>query len=154
MYNRSCFRHFCDDGASVYFHALCNGHVHVPEFFCVQRRYLHTSGNVFSGLLCNDGKRSLDTVKNIVQNTGTQSDGNSVTAGGYRFPRFQSTGFLENLYSSGVFFQGNDLAHQVFLSYINHFRHLKACIPLQVNDRAVNAVNDTGFTHVLSLRQS
>ena len=48
VYDRGSLRNLCDNGASIDFHAGSDGHMHIPELFCVQRIYLHTPGDIFS----------------------------------------------------------------------------------------------------------
>ena len=87
MHNGRGFLQLRDDGAAVDFHTVLDSHVYVPFFFCVQGIYLHTAGDIFTGLFGNHGEWTLDTVENIVQDSGAEHNGNSVTCGCYRFPR-------------------------------------------------------------------
>ena len=56
------------------------------------------------------------------------------------FSRMQSGSLLIHLYRRPVLIQGNNFANQLFLSHMDHFRHLKIRLPFQVNDRAVDAI--------------
>ena len=66
MHNRSRFLCLRKNGSSVDFIALFYQKFYIPFFLCIQRIDLHPSGNIFSGLFCNNRKRTLNTIKNIV----------------------------------------------------------------------------------------
>ena len=67
---------------------------------------------------------------------------------------FQSCSLLENLYGGHAFLQADDLTYQMFRTYIDHLGNLKSAVALQINDGAVDTVDNTCITHVLVLRQT
>ena len=67
---------------------------------------------------------------------------------------FESCSFLKNLYGGHAFFQANDLTYQMFRTYINHLGDFKSIVALQINDGAIDTVDNTCITHVLVLRQT
>ena len=154
MKDRRGLRNFCDNGSSVDLHTRGNSHVHIPEFFCIQRVYLHTSGYIFAGLFGDYREGSLNTVKNIVQDSRSKGNRDRVPRSGDSLSGLQAAGLLKDLDGSGIFFQRDDLSHQMLLSYMNHFGHLEPCISFQIDDRAVDAVNNTSSTHDSALRQN
>ena len=126
----------------------------VSHFFCgVKRVNADTTGNIFSRGLGNFCQRSLDTIKNIVDDSRSQENGNGVSCSDYGFSGFQSGSFLKNLYGGHVFFKTDDFSYQFFRAYIDHLGDLESGVALEVDNRTVNTVDNTCFTHVLNLRQ-
>ena len=91
-------------------------------------------------LVSNPLQRSLNTVKDIIQDTGCQRNRHCRSRTFHKFSRMQSGSLLIHLYRRPVLIQGNNFANQLFLSNMDHFRHLKIRLPFQVNDRAVDAI--------------
>ena len=141
--NRAC----TDDVTFLY------GNVGFPFFFCVKRVNADTTGNIFSRGLGNLCQRSLDTIKNIVDDSRTKENGNSVSCSDNSFSGFQSCSFLKNLYGRHMFLKTDDFSNQFFGAYIDHLGDLEAGVALEVDNRTVNTVDNTCFTHVLDLRQ-
>ena len=125
----------------------------VPFFLCIQRIYTDTSGNIFSGGFCNFLQRTLDTVKNIVDDSRSKKNRDGVACSCNGFTGTEPCGLLKNLDSSHSFFQTDDLSYQVVLSYIYHLGDFESGIAFQINYRAVDAVDNTCFTHSSALRQ-
>ncbi len=65
-------------------------------------------------------------------------------------PGFQSCSLLKDLYGGHAFFQTDDFAYQIFFTYIDHLGDLESGVALSVDNRTVDAVNNTCFTHVQS----
>ena len=141
--NRAC----TDDVTFLY------GNVGFPFFFCVKRVNADTTGNIFSRGLGNLCQRSLDTIKNIVDDSRTKENGNSVSCSDNSFSGFQSCSFLKNLYGRHMFLETDNFSNQFFGAYIDHLGDLEAGVALEVDNRTVNTVDNTCFTHVLDLRQ-
>ena len=141
--NRAC----TDDVTFLY------GNVGFPFFFCVKRVNADTTGNIFSRGLGNLCQRSLDTIKNIVDDSRTKENGNSVSCSDNSFSGFQPCSFLKNLYGRHMFLKTDDFSNQFFGAYIDHLGDLEAGVALEVDNRTVNTVDNTCFTHVLDLRQ-
>ena len=74
------------------------------------------------------GYVTLDTVKNIMDNTRPQKHGDRISCTGNSFAWLKSCSFLKYLYSGHAFFQANDLTYQMLRSYIDHFGNFKAWI--------------------------
>ena len=119
--DRFCFRHFGDDRAWMNFLSLLDDDMGIPFFVDIERFYIDTTGNVFAGFLGNFFQWSLDTVKNVMDDTRSEHNGNGVTCGGNCFARFQSCCFFIYLNGGAVFAQRDDLSNQIFLTYIYHF---------------------------------
>ena len=154
MKDRRGLGNFCDNSSSVDLHTRGNSHVHIPELFCIQRVYLHTSGYILAGLSGDHREGSLNTVKNIVQDSRSKGNRNRVPTSGDRLSGLQAAGLFKDLDGSGVLSQRDNLPHQMLFSYMNHFGHLEPCISFQIDDRAVDAVNNTSSTHASALRQN
>ena len=148
-----CFLSFCNDGAGTDYVTLFYCDVCVPFFFCIKGIDTDTSGNIFAGGFCNLFQRALDTVKDVVDDSGSQKYGDGISGTCNCISWFQSCSFLENLHSGHAFFQTDDLTYQMFRTYINHFGNFKSAVALQINDGAVDTVDNTCITHVLVLRQ-
>ena len=52
-----------------------------------------------------------------------------------------------------MFLKTDDFAYQFFRAYIDHLGDLESGVALEVDNRTVNTVDNTCFTHVLDLRQ-
>ena len=89
-----------------------------------------------------------------MDDSGSQKHGDGISGTCNCIARLQSCGFLEDLYSCHAFFQANDLTYQMFRTYINHLGDFKSVVALQINDGAVDTVDNTCITHVLVLRQT
>ena len=118
--NRTC----ADDIAFFY----CN--VCFPFFFGVKRVNADTTGNIFSRGLCNLCQRSLDTIKNIVDDSRTKENGNGVSCSDHGFSGFQSGSFLKNLYGGHMFLKTDDFTYQFFRAYIDHLGDLESGVAL------------------------
>ena len=153
MKDRRGFLSFCNDRArsdyvSFFYCDMC-----MPFFLSVKGIYTDTTGNIFAGGFCNLLQRTLDTVEDIVDDTRSEKNGDGITGTGNCFARAKSCGFFEYLNGGHAFFQTNDFTDQIFFSYVDHFGNLKSGIAFQVNDRAVDAINNTCFIHDSALRQ-
>ena len=84
----------------------------------------------------------------------SQKYGNGISGSCNCIARLQSCSLLENLYGGHAFFQADDLTYQMFRTYIDHLGNLKSAVALQINDGAVDTVDNTCITHVLVLRQT
>ena len=84
----------------------------------------------------------------------SQKNGNSIACSHYCITWLQSCCLLENLYGGHAFLQADDLTYQMFRTYIDHLGNLKSAVALQINDGAVDTVDNTCITHVLVLRQT
>ena len=129
------------------------GNVGFPFFFCVKRVNADTTGNIFSRGLGNLCQRSLDTIKNIVDDSRTKENGNSVSCSDNSFSGFQPCSFLKNLYGRHMFLKTDDFSNQFFGAYIDHLGDLEAGVALEVDNRTVNTVDNTCFIHGSALRQ-
>jgi len=89
-----------------------------------------------------------------VDDSGSQKYGDGISGTCNSISRFQTCSFFENLYGSHAFFQADDLTYQMFRTYINHLGNLKSAVALQINDGAVDTVDNTCITHVVVLRQT
>ena len=138
----------CADHVSFFYCDVC-----FPFFLSVKGINTDTAGNIFSGGLCNFCKRPLDTIKNIVDDSRPKENGNCVSCSGNGFSGFQSCSFLKNLYSRHMFLKSDDLSYKFLRAYIDHLGDLEAGVALEVDNRTVNTVDNTCFTHVLDLRQ-
>lgn len=58
------------------------GHMNRPFFLCVERVYTDTTGNIFAGGLCNLFQWTLDTVKNVVDDTRSEKNGDGIAGAG------------------------------------------------------------------------
>ena len=93
-------------------------------------------------------------IKNIVDDSRSQKYRNGISGSCNCIARFQSCSLLENLYGGHAFLQADDLTYQMFRTYIDHLGNLKSAVALQINDGAVDTVDNTCITHVLVLRQT
>ena len=119
--NGFCLRYFCNDRAWMDVLSLLDDDMGIPFFMDIKRFHIDTAGNVLAGFFGNFLQRSLDTVKNIMNDTRSEHNGNGVTCGGNCFARFQSCCFFIYLNGGSVFAQRDDLSNQIFLTYIYHF---------------------------------
>ena len=138
----------CTDDIAFFYSNVC-----FPFFLCVKRVNADTTGNIFSRGLGNLCQRSLDTIKNIVDDSRTKENGNGVSCSDNSFSGFQSRSFLKNLYGRHMFLETDNFSNQFFGAYIDHLGDLEAGVALEVDNRTVNTVDNTCFTHVLDLRQ-
>ena len=115
----------CTDDIAFFYSNVC-----FPFFLCVKRVNADTTGNIFSRGLGNFCQRSLDTVKNIVDDSRSQENGNCVSCSDYGFSGFQSGSFLKNLYGGHVFFKTDDFSYQFFRAYIDHLGDLESGVAL------------------------
>ena len=153
MKNGGCFLCLGNDRTGTHNIPLLNCNMSVPFFLCIQRIYTDTSGNIFSGGFCNFLQRTLDSVKNVVDDSRSQKNRDGVACSCNGFPRTKPCGFLKNLDGGHSLFQANDLSYQVVLSYIDHLGDFESGIAFQINNRAVDTVDNTCFTHSSALRQ-
>ena len=82
-----------------------------------------------------------------MQDSGSQIHGNRVAGGFYDLARLDAGGLLEYLNGGSVFIQTNDLAYQLFLAYVDHLSHLKACVAFDVYNRAVDSIDNACSIH-------
>ena len=128
--------------------------LYIPFFLRVERIHGETAGNELSGLLRDLIKRTLDPVKNPVQNARAQCDRKRRSGPRDRLPRNKTACLLVHLDGSHVPGDGNYFADQLFLPDIDHLRHLESDRILHVDDRAVDSVyNAFIFRHHRLLRQ-
>ena len=125
----------------------------VPFLFCVKGIDADTSGNIFAGGFGNLFQRTLDTVKDVVDDSRSKKYGDGISGTCNDISWFQTCSFLENLYSGHAFFQADDLTYQMFRTDINHFGNFKSAVALQINDGAVDTVLNTCLPQGLVLRQ-
>ena len=76
---------FSNDGAAAYCVTGFYSDMDIPEFGSIQRIYADTTGDVFSGIFCNLRKRTLNTIKNIVQDARSKGNGNGISGSFYGF---------------------------------------------------------------------
>ena len=124
-----------------------HGDVGLPSLLPVQRIHTDTPGDKRPRAVCDPFQRTLDTIKNVVDDTRSQRHRYRAAAGHHFFSGAQARGLLIDLHCGQIFVKGNDLAHQMLTSYIDHFAHAKPGISFQINDGAVNPVNRSGLTH-------
>ena len=142
-----------NDRAGAHHISLFYSEMYLPFFFCVKGVHVHAAGNIFSGGFGDLFQRTLDTVENIVDDTRSQENGDRVACSRHSFSGTQPCGLLENLNGGHAFFKTDDLAYQAFLSHIYHLGNLESRVALQINNGAVDAVNNTCSTHASDLRQ-
>ena len=133
-------RHFRNDRSTLYHIAFSHCDMRLPEFLTVQCVHTDTTGDKCPALVSDPLQRSLNTVKDIIQDAGCQRNRHCRSRTFHKFSRMQSGSLLIHLYRRPVLIQGNDFANQLFFSHMDHFRHLKIRLPFQVNDRAVDAI--------------
>ena len=153
MKDRSGFLCFGNDRARTYNVSFFYSNVCVPFFFCIKRIYADTTGNIFSGSFCNFFQRTLDTIKNIVDDTRSEKYGNSIAGTDNGFARTKSCCFFEYLNGGHAFFQTDDFADKMIFANIDHFGNLESGVTLQIDNRTVDAINNTCFIHGSFLRQ-
>ena len=86
--------------------ALLYGHVDRPFLFGVKGIYADTTGDIFAGRFCNLFQRTLDTVKNIVDDARSKENGNGIAGAGNSLARTESGGLLKNLNGGQCPFSG------------------------------------------------
>ena len=126
-----------------------NGEVGRPPFDAVKGVHADTPRDKRAAGLGDALQGALDSVKNVVQDAGRERHGNGVAGRDDLFTRTQPGSFLINLYRRHVLVERDDLPDQFFLADVDHFGHLEARVPLQVNDGAVDAVNRTKLIHFI-----
>ena len=132
-------------GSAAYDVALPDLHGHIPQFIRVQRVDGDTPGYILAGCFRDRLQRPLNTVKNVIQNTGAQRDGHGIARAVDDLTGLYSAGLLVDLDGGNIICKRNHFADKTFRSDINHLRHLESDGILKVNDRPVDAVNHTCF---------
>ena len=153
MKNGSCFLSLGNDSTCAYHISNFNSYMNIPFLSSIKGINTYTTGNIFSGGFCDLLQRTLDTVENVMNDSRSQKNGNSIACSHYCIAWLQSCCLLENLYGSHALFQTNDLTDQLLRSNINHLGNLKSRVAFQINNRTVNAVDNTCFIHGSALRQ-
>ena len=151
--NRSRFLRFCNDRTRMNDVTFLYGHMNRPFLLCVERVYTDTTGNILAGGLCNLFQWTLDTVKNVVDDTRSEKNGDGIAGAGDSLSRTESCSLLKNLDSSHALFQSDNFTDKIVLSDIDHLRNLKSGIAFQINDGTIDTVNNTCSTHDSVLRQ-
>ena len=82
MYNGEGFRCLSNDRAGADDVALFYCNVGFPFLLSIQGIYADTAGNIFSGGFCDFAQRTLDTVKDVVDDARSQKNGNGVALDG------------------------------------------------------------------------
>ena len=151
--NGSCLLCLSNNSSCAYHISNLNGYVYIPFLGSVKGINADTTGNIFTGGLGNLLQRTLDTIENIVDDSRSKKNGNGIACSYYCISWLQSCCLLENLYSGHALFQADNLSYQFLRSNINHLGNLESGITFQINNRTVNAVDNTCFIHGSALRQ-
>ena len=151
--DRSSFLCFCNDRARLDDIALLYGHMDGPFLLGVERVYADTTGDIFAGRFCNLFQWTLDTVKNIVDDTRSEKNRDGIAGAGNSLARTETGGLLKNLNGGHALFESDDFAYQVVFADIDHLGDLEAGIAFQIDDGTVDTVNNTCFIHDSVLRQ-
>ena len=154
MHDRLSFLHFGNDRSAAHLVACFDGHVDVPKFFGIQGIYLDTAVDIGAAGFCDLTQRPLDTVKNIIQDTRRQSNGNRISGCLHGLTRTKPCSLLEYLDCGGILGQIDYLSYQALFPDIYHLSHLESGIALQINDGTVDAVDHTCLIHGSYLRQN
>ena len=117
-----------------------DGDRHLPFPVLVQRGYGDAPADEIAGFLLDGFQRALDAVEYIVQNAGTQQGAQGAAGGIYRLAAAQAGGVFVYLDGGGPVVDADDLAHQLFLAYQDHFHHGEAGVAQDGDHRAVYAV--------------
>ncbi len=132
--------YFGNDRTAAHIVSLLYDHMRVPKLFRVQSAHADSSVDIRSRIFGKHSQRTLDTVKNIRYDPRRQRNGQRCARSHDFFSRLQSRGFLKYLYCRHIRRQGNYFAYQLFLPHIDHFRHFKSGISLEVNNRTVDSI--------------
>ena len=145
MYNSACLRYFGDNVASVEILPLFYGDMCLPLFLFIKKIYTDTAGDKCAGGLCDTFQRTLDAVKDIIEDARSESYRDSVAAG-YNFLTWvKPRRLFVNLDRCQILIQCDDFAYELLFSHIDHFGHAETGISLQIDDGAVNAVDLSSF---------
>ena len=87
MENRSGFLRFSNDRTRSDYVAFFYCDMCVPFLLSIQRIYTDTTGNILTGGFCNLLQWTLDTVKNVVDDTRSKKNGDGITCAGNCFAR-------------------------------------------------------------------
>ena len=82
MKDGGSFRCLGNDGAGSDHVSWFYGDVHIPFFFCVQGVDTDTTGDLLSGIFGDFGKRSLDAIEYIMDNTWSQKYRDRISCSG------------------------------------------------------------------------
>ena len=116
------FRHLGNDIAAVQVLSFFHCDMSRPFFLPVKGINADAAGDEGTAGRFGDAfQRTFDPVKNIIQDTGSQSDRDSISACNNFLSGTQSCGFFVYLYGSQILIQGNDLTDQFLFAYIHHF---------------------------------
>ena len=152
VYDGSRFLSFRDDGSAGNLISRRHRQMNLPFFLSVQGIYADAPADVFSGMMGDFPQGALDTVKNVIEDSGAQGHGNGVSGAGYLRARLQAGGFLKYLNRGSVFRQGDHLAHQMLGAHMNHLRHAEAGFSFQINHGTVDPVDNSSIIHLPYLR--
>ena len=145
MHDRTCLRHFGDNVAAVQIVSDRNGQMRRPFLCAVQVVHTDTAGNKRAAGLCDLFQRTLDSVKNIVQDSRCKGNGNRASCCGHFLARTKSRRLFIYLDRCQILVQRDHFSDQFLMSHINHLRHTETGISFQVNDGTVDSVNSTSF---------
>ena len=148
MQNRFRLLRLRDDRAAAHLVPNLYGHMNRPFFLFIQRGHAHTTSNVDTGRFRNTVQRALDTIENIMKDTGAKRNRDRIASRRNRLTGMQTTSLLEDLNRCALLIQTDNLAHQLLIADIYHLGHLEAGVALQVDNRTVHTVDNTRLTHV------
>ncbi len=152
VYDGPGLRYQCNDLTGSQMIADRSDDVCMPFFCAVQGIHADTAGNERPAGICDLFQGTLDPVKNIVQDAWGQGHGHGASGRNDLVAGTKSGSFLIYLNGGHVLIQCNDLADKLFFSDVYHFLHMEACIALQIDDGAVDTVDDSDiiqFRHLL-----
>ena len=112
---------------------------------------MDTAVDIGTAGLCDLAQWSLNSVEDICQDARGKGDRHWSSGSGYDLARADTGRLLVNLNDRVIGFQTDDLADEVVLADIDHLIHCEARISFQMDDRAVDSVNNTCFTHLRCL---
>ena len=150
MFNDGGFRADCIDHSACQHVSLFYFQGHVPFFFQIKRRYCRTSGNKRTAHFFDRLQRTFDSVKDIINNTGTQQHIHWRARAVNGIARFQTCCFLIDLNCGEPIVDPDDLTHKTGLSDIYHLHHREGTGAFNGNNRTVDAVNYVICCHCIS----
>ena len=126
-----------------------DGHAHVvPDALCIERLNVRAACDKGRAAALLDGlERTLDAVKDIVQQTGAECDRHTRSGGIHRVAGTQTCGLLIYLDGGLLVVHSDDLACEALSADVDHFHHCKTRVAENGNDRSVYAENYIIMAH-------
>src|SRR5699024_9200633 len=90
-------------------------------------------------------QRPFDSVKDIVQASGSKGHRDRIAARNDFLSRPEACGLLVYLNGGEVFIKSDDLADELLAADVDHFRHTESRVSLQVNDGSVDSIDSSGL---------